>query len=193
MQGELRLSDLADRTPTPAILMNVQIPDTVDAAIAGLVSMLGCTKTAIVIALLNKRLDAFAESRREFPRAPVKKRRRLGRPPKQTEISSSATRPVDRRSRAVADQRGVLQIKLNRGSRPTAAVCSGVFLAAHCETQCPALEDVIRTDSKRSRRRRARWICLRYRIARSVSFGRNWRTSAATCSISVGLCRYAAA
>jgi len=86
MQGDLRLSDLVDRTPTPAVLMNVQIPDTVDAAIADLVSMLGCTKTAIVIALLNEGLDAFAERRREFPTAPVTKRRRLGRPPKQTRV-----------------------------------------------------------------------------------------------------------
>lgn len=58
----IRLSDLQGQGQrTPWKLMNVKVPDTVLARIDAVAASLGCAKTAVVIALLNEGLDAFAE------------------------------------------------------------------------------------------------------------------------------------
>lgn len=64
--------------------MNVQVPDTVSAAIDKVARKLGSSKTATVIALLNEGLDALQES---MPTAALRRPRlrrppRRGRPPK---------------------------------------------------------------------------------------------------------------
>lgn len=78
MRTNIRLSDLergaGERGPWK--LMNVKVPDTVARRIDEAAAALGCAKTAIVIALINEGLDAFAERRQEFPSAPVRRRRR---------------------------------------------------------------------------------------------------------------------
>lgn len=61
--------------------MNVKVPDNVSDGIDRVAEELGCSKTAVVIALLNEGLDAArnqlpARPRRNAPRPP-----RRGRPP----------------------------------------------------------------------------------------------------------------
>lgn len=62
MRMNIRLSDLQQQGQrTPWKLMNVKVPDTVLERIDAVAAALGCAKTAVVIALLNEGLDAFAE------------------------------------------------------------------------------------------------------------------------------------
>ncbi len=49
--------------------MNVKVPDTVLERIDAVAASLGCAKTAVVIALLNEGLDAFAEQGVVKPKA----------------------------------------------------------------------------------------------------------------------------
>ena len=46
MRSDLRLSTLRERTQVRSKLMNVKVPDTLDAALRRAVKELGCTKTA---------------------------------------------------------------------------------------------------------------------------------------------------
>ncbi len=69
MRGDLRLADL-ERRPSPSKLMNVKIPTHVSDAIDRAVEELGCSKTAVVIALLNEGLDVAQASLAGF-RPPV--------------------------------------------------------------------------------------------------------------------------
>src|SRR5215831_11737267 len=57
MRADLRLSDL-ERKKVPSKLMNVKVPDNVSEGIDRVAEELGCSKTAVVIALLNEGLDA---------------------------------------------------------------------------------------------------------------------------------------
>jgi len=80
MRADLRLSDL-ERKKVPSKLMNVKVPDNVSEGIDRVAEELGCSKTAVVIALLNEGLDASRavvppRSARTTPRPP-----RRGRPP----------------------------------------------------------------------------------------------------------------
>ena len=80
-RADLRLADLQEQSAGgPAKLMNVKVPVDVADAIDGMVATLGCTKTAVVIALMNEGLDAFAARRDEFPRVPGPRAPRRGRP-----------------------------------------------------------------------------------------------------------------
>ena len=53
MRADLRLSDL-ERKKVPSKLMNVKVPDNVSEGIDRVAEELGCSKTAVVIALLNE-------------------------------------------------------------------------------------------------------------------------------------------
>ena len=53
MRADLRLSDL-ERKKVPSKLMNVKVPDNVSDGIDRVAEELGCSKTAVVIALLNE-------------------------------------------------------------------------------------------------------------------------------------------
>lgn len=80
MRADLRLADL-ERRKVPSKLMNVKVPDNVSEGIDRVAEELGCSKTAVVIALLNEGLDQAraslpAKSTNKGPRAP-----RRGRPP----------------------------------------------------------------------------------------------------------------
>lgn len=80
MRADLRLSDL-ERKKVPSKLMNVKVPDNVSEGIDRVAEELGCSKTAVVIALLNEGLDVAVaslppRSSRTGQRAP-----RRGRPP----------------------------------------------------------------------------------------------------------------
>lgn len=80
MRADLRLSDL-ERKKVPSKLMNVKVPDNVSDGIDRVAEELGCSKTAVVIALLNEGLDVArdqvpARTGQKLPRAP-----RRGRPP----------------------------------------------------------------------------------------------------------------
>lgn len=80
MRADLRLSDL-ERKKVPSKLMNVKVPDNVSEGIDRVAEELGCSKTAVVIALLNEGLDVAtaelpARSGHRGPRTP-----RRGRPP----------------------------------------------------------------------------------------------------------------
>lgn len=80
MRADLRLSDL-ERKKMPSKLMNVKVPDNVSEGIDRVAEELGCSKTAVVIALLNEGLDAAkatlpARANRTGQRPP-----RRGRPP----------------------------------------------------------------------------------------------------------------
>jgi hypothetical protein len=80
MRADLRLADL-ERRKVPSKLMNVKVPDNVSDGIDRVAEELGCSKTAVVIALLNEGLDQArsslpARSGKQGPRAP-----RRGRPP----------------------------------------------------------------------------------------------------------------
>lgn len=80
MRADLRLADL-ERRKVPSKLMNVKVPDNVSDGIDRVAEELGCSKTAVVIALLNEGLDQAraslpARSGHKGPRAP-----RRGRPP----------------------------------------------------------------------------------------------------------------
>lgn len=79
MRADLRLTDL-ERKKVPSKLMNVKIPDTVSEGIERVAAELGCSKTAVVIALLNEGLDVAAAT---LPPRPPRStpRRRRGRPP----------------------------------------------------------------------------------------------------------------
>ncbi|MGH7789350.1 MAG: hypothetical protein ACRERC_20940 [Candidatus Binatia bacterium] len=57
MRADLRLADL-ERRKVPSKLMNVKVPDNVSEGIDRVAEELGCSKTAVVIALLNEGLDA---------------------------------------------------------------------------------------------------------------------------------------
>lgn len=80
MNANLRLSDLEGGTSAPSKLMNVKIPASVAEAIDQVAAELGCSKTAVVIALMNEGLDEFGERRGEFPAEPSARRVRRGRP-----------------------------------------------------------------------------------------------------------------
>jgi hypothetical protein len=74
MRMNIRLIDLQKQGQrTPWKLMNVKVPDTVLERIDAVAASLGCAKTAVVIALLNEGLDAYAEQ--EDATAPKAKRR----------------------------------------------------------------------------------------------------------------------
>ncbi len=74
MRMNIRLSDLQGHGQrTPWKLMNVKVPDTVLQRIDAVAASLGCAKTAVVIALLNEGLDAYAEQ--QGVTAPKAKRR----------------------------------------------------------------------------------------------------------------------
>ena len=80
MRADLRLSDL-ERKKVPSKLMNVKVPDNVSDGIDRVAEELGCSKTAVVIALLNEGLDVArdkvpARTGQKTPRPP-----RRGRPP----------------------------------------------------------------------------------------------------------------
>ena len=79
MRADLRLSDL-ERRKVPSKLMNVKVPDNVSAGIDRVAEELGCSKTAVVIALLNEGLDAATATLPAGPR-PGKRLPRRGRPP----------------------------------------------------------------------------------------------------------------
>lgn len=82
MQSNLRLEDLSGHQ-VPSKLMNVMIPAATADAIDELVTELGCSKTAAVVALLNEGLATFDTRRHEFAvHASAPKRRRRGRPPR---------------------------------------------------------------------------------------------------------------
>ncbi|MDX2171208.1 MAG: hypothetical protein SF182_29335 [Deltaproteobacteria bacterium] len=74
MRTNVRLSDLQQQGQrTPWKLMNVKIPDTLLARIDEVAATLQCAKTAVVIALLNEGLDAFAEQSGPDPKARKKR------------------------------------------------------------------------------------------------------------------------
>lgn len=79
MRADLRLSDL-ERRRVPSKLMNVKVPDNVSDGIDRVAQELGCSKTAVVIALLNEGLDAAVATLPSGPRTGRKLPRR-GRPP----------------------------------------------------------------------------------------------------------------
>jgi len=79
MRADLRLSDL-ERRKTPSKLMNVKVPDNVSEGIDRVAQELGCSKTAVVIALLNEGLDAATATLPAGPRTGKRSPRR-GRPP----------------------------------------------------------------------------------------------------------------
>ncbi len=66
MRADLRLSDL-ERKKVPSKLMNVKVPDNVSEGIDRVAEELGCSKTAVVIALLNEGLDAAKPTVRGVP------------------------------------------------------------------------------------------------------------------------------
>ena len=80
MRADLRLVDL-ERKKVPSKLMNVKVPDNVSDGIDRVAEELGCSKTAVVIALLNEGLDV---ARNQLPNKPARNTPRLprrGRPP----------------------------------------------------------------------------------------------------------------
>ncbi|MGD9764200.1 MAG: hypothetical protein AB7V27_10840 [Candidatus Binatia bacterium] len=78
-RADIRLADL-ERRKVPSKLMNVKVPDNVSDGIDRVAQELSCSKTAVVIALLNEGLDV---ARATLPaRAPRNKRPRRGRPPR---------------------------------------------------------------------------------------------------------------
>jgi len=79
MRADLRLADLGTER-SPSKLMNVKVPADLNDAIDQAAADLGCSKTAVVIALVNEGLDAFAARRAEFPAARGPRRVRRGRP-----------------------------------------------------------------------------------------------------------------
>ncbi len=79
MRADLRLSDLEGRK-VRSKLMNVKVPDNVSDGIDRVAQELGCSKTAVVIALLNEGLDAAIASLPSGPRS-GKRLPRRGRPP----------------------------------------------------------------------------------------------------------------
>jgi hypothetical protein len=87
MRADLRLADL-ERRKVPSKLMNVKVPDNVSAGIDRVAEELGCSKTAVVIALLNEGLDVSAGMLKGMKPAASKaepgkpKKARRGRPRK---------------------------------------------------------------------------------------------------------------
>ena len=80
MRADLRLADL-ERKKVPSKLMNVKVPDNVSDGIDRVAEELGCSKTAVVIALLNEGLD---QARNQLPNKPARttpRPPRRGRPP----------------------------------------------------------------------------------------------------------------
>lgn len=80
MRADLRLADL-ERKRVPSKLMNVKVPDNVSEGIDRVAEELGCSKTAVVIALLNEGLDV---ARNQLPSKPARntpRPPRRGRPP----------------------------------------------------------------------------------------------------------------
>jgi hypothetical protein len=80
MRADLRLADL-ERKKVPSKLMNVKVPDNVSDGIDRVAEELGCSKTAVVIALLNEGLDV---ARGQLPNKPPRnapRPPRRGRPP----------------------------------------------------------------------------------------------------------------
>jgi hypothetical protein len=66
--GEFRLADLQrERAVTELKLMNVMVPESLADALDAAAKYLGCTKTAVVIAMLNEGLDVFGTLRSEIP------------------------------------------------------------------------------------------------------------------------------
>lgn len=81
MRADLRLADLEANGNRATKLMNVKIPDTLAEAIDAAAAELGCSKMAVVIALLNEGLDEFQDHRSDFPATAPEGRARRGRPP----------------------------------------------------------------------------------------------------------------
>ncbi len=85
MRSNLRLADLR-RPPRVSKLMNVKVPTWVSDAIDRVVKDMGCSKTEVVIALLNEGLDVAHERMAvKFPPAgatPAPRRSRGGRRPR---------------------------------------------------------------------------------------------------------------
>ncbi len=73
MRSDLRLEDLGKSKRVDAKLMNVKIPTELSDKIDRVARELGCSKTALIIALFNEGLDAAAEQLRGMkkPKAPV--------------------------------------------------------------------------------------------------------------------------
>jgi len=61
VRSTLRLADLEHDAGVTSKLLNVKVPDTLMEQIAAIAHELGCSKTAVVVALLNEGLDAQAE------------------------------------------------------------------------------------------------------------------------------------
>jgi hypothetical protein len=80
MRADLRLSDL-ERRKVPSKLMNVKVPDNVSEGIDRVAEELGCSKTAVVIALLNEGLDAASATLPPRSSRPAQRAPRRGRPP----------------------------------------------------------------------------------------------------------------
>jgi hypothetical protein len=80
MRADLRLSDL-ERKKVPSKLMNVKVPDNVSDGIDRVAEELGCSKTAVVIALLNEGLDAAKATLPPRAGRPGQRSPRRGRPP----------------------------------------------------------------------------------------------------------------
>jgi hypothetical protein len=80
MRADLRLSDL-ERKKVPSKLMNVKVPDNVSEGIDRVADELGCSKTAVVIALLNEGLDAAISQLPNKPARNTPRPPRRGRPP----------------------------------------------------------------------------------------------------------------
>jgi hypothetical protein len=76
--AELRLSDLESGRTRGSVskLMNVMVPAELSAAINAAAKDLGCTKTALIVAMLNEGLDVLRTRRSEFPAKPTVKARR---------------------------------------------------------------------------------------------------------------------
>lgn len=74
MVAQLRLADLGKRTKSPKTrLMNLQIPLGLSEDIGNTAKAIGCTKTELVIALLNEGLEVAATKLRDVERPkPVK-------------------------------------------------------------------------------------------------------------------------
>lgn len=80
MRADLRLSDL-ERKKVPSKLMNVKVPDNVSEGIDRVAEELGCSKTAVVIALLNEGLDRARASLPAGTKRTGQRLPRRGRPP----------------------------------------------------------------------------------------------------------------
>jgi hypothetical protein len=84
MRSDLRLVDL-EKKPSISKLMNVKVPVDVSDAIDRVAKDLGCSKTDVVIALLNEGLEAAKSSLKMPPAGTViPRRKRRGRPRKET-------------------------------------------------------------------------------------------------------------